>query len=179
MKLLDFGLAKVFEPTEILTGEGTRSGAILGTAAYMAPEQAQGKPVDRRADIWAVGAVLYEMLSGKPPFAGESSVELLAAVIRDEPNFDALPIRFRYLVGRCLRKDPHERWQSIGDLRIAIQEAAMAPEVKSARRQRLFVIGLAFALLAGVAVIGFRAWQHASPSRPPVAVPITSGVGWP
>ena len=122
VKVLDFGLAKAMEgeafeadvsnsPT--MSMAATRAGVILGTAAYMSPEQAKGKSVDRRTDIWAFGAVLYELLTGKPVFTGETASEVLAAVILKEPRFDALPghvpPRIRQLLERCLRKDPKVR----------------------------------------------------------------------
>ena len=129
VKLLDFGLAKELPAGDLsksptFTMKGTRTGVILGTAAYMPPEQAQGKPVDRRADIWAFGVVLYEMFTGKQLYTGENVAEILAAVIKDEPDLEGLPVQVRSIVERCLRKDPHQRWQSIGDVRIAIEEGA-------------------------------------------------------
>jgi eukaryotic-like serine/threonine-protein kinase len=136
VKVLDFGLAKALDveasvsssisnsPT--LTAAATQAGMILGTAAYMSPEQARGKAVDRRADIWAFGGVLFEMLTGRRAFEGESITDTLAAVIKSEPNWDMLPAempaRIRELVRRCLTKDPKQRLQAIGDARIAIEE---------------------------------------------------------
>jgi eukaryotic-like serine/threonine-protein kinase len=135
VKVLDFGLAKAIEgdasaasvensPT--LSAMATRAGFLLGTAAYMSPEQARGKNADRRSDIWAFGVVLYEMLSGKRLFSGETTSDTLAAVIRAEPEWGALPAnippRIRDLLQRCLKKDPRQRLQSIGDARIAIEE---------------------------------------------------------
>jgi tRNA A-37 threonylcarbamoyl transferase component Bud32 len=137
-KILDFGLAKAFSLQDSAVGlnqlnsptislAATQAGMVLGTAAYMSPEQARGKPVDRRADIWAFGCVLYEMLTGKRALEGETSSDVLAAVIRAEPDWNALPgnapARIRELVRRCLVKDSKQRLQSIGDARIAIEEA--------------------------------------------------------
>ena len=135
VKVLDFGLAKAGEepvhPSDpgdspTLPLSATRPGMILGTAAYLSPEQAQGKPADRRADIWAFGAVLYEMLTGKQAFKGESVSETLASVLKEEPNWDALPAAtpsaIRKLVRRCLTKDRKKRLQAIGEARIAIEE---------------------------------------------------------
>jgi Tol biopolymer transport system component len=135
VKLLDFGLAKALEG-EAAAGDisssptisrlATKAGIILGTAAYMSPEQAKGKSVDRRADIWAFGCLLYEMLTGKRAFGGEAVSETLAAVMRDEPNWSALPQavppRIRDLLKRCLYKDVKQRLQAIGDARITIEE---------------------------------------------------------
>jgi len=136
VKVLDFGLAKVLgsqdsaprdpanSPT--VSAMATKAGIILGTAAYMAPEQAKGKQVDRRADIWAFGCVLFEMLAGKKAFEGETISDLLAAVIKSEPDWTALPETtppaIRKLMRRCLVKDPKQRLRDIGDARIAIEE---------------------------------------------------------
>jgi eukaryotic-like serine/threonine-protein kinase len=104
----------------------TRAGVLLGTAAYMSPEQAKGKPVDRRADIWAFGCVLYEMLTGEMTFRGESVTDTLAAVIKEEPDWarlpSATPIQIRVLLRRCLQKDPKKRLRDIGDARISVDE---------------------------------------------------------
>src|SRR5207245_1530599 len=105
----------------------TQLGTIMGTAAYRAPEQARGKPVDRRADIWAFGVVLYEMLTGRELYGGgETMTDTLAAVVTREPDWTALPKdtppRIRRLLAKCLRKDLKSRLQAIGDARIAIDE---------------------------------------------------------
>ena len=136
VKVLDFGLAKVLSPeteekdalnSPTLTAAATRAGILLGTAAYMAPEQARGKRVDRRADIWAFGCVLYEMLSGQRTFAGETTSDSLAAIIRADPDWNALPAnvprRVRLLLQRCLEKDPNRRLQAMGDARIELEDA--------------------------------------------------------
>ena len=118
VKVLDFGLAKAFDPADgssaalanspTLTAQATAMGVLLGTAAYMAPEQAKGKPVDKRADIWAFGVVLYEMLTGRRAFDGNDVTDVLAAVIKDTPRLDALPAAsppsIRRLLRRCLEK---------------------------------------------------------------------------
>ncbi|HXO62085.1 MAG TPA: protein kinase [Candidatus Acidoferrales bacterium] len=134
VKVLDFGLAKALSddinPTDIsnsptLTAAATKAGLILGTAAYMAPEQARGKAVDRRADIWSFGAVAFEMLTGKMAFKGDTVSDTLAAVIRGEPEWTFLPAsvpnEIQQLIRRCLNKDPRQRLQSIGEARIAIE----------------------------------------------------------
>src|SRR6185295_10290609 len=131
VKILDFGLAKALDtPTPqgnpsispTLTLEGTRTGVILGTAAYMAPEQARGAVVDKRADIWAFGVVLYEMLTGKQAFAGETVSDTLAAVLRAEPEWDRIPTPMQRLVRRCLEKNPKQRLRDIGEARVAIED---------------------------------------------------------
>jgi hypothetical protein len=136
VKVLDFGLAKAVNPglsrTDVsqsptLTVASTCAGVILGTAAYMAPEQARGKAVDRRADVWAFGCVLFEMLTGRRAFEGEVISETIAAVLRGDPDWNALPSSMpraiRELLRRCLVKDPRERLQAIGGARIEIKEA--------------------------------------------------------
>src|SRR3990172_10708392 len=136
VKVLDFGLAKALsdEPTAedmsnspTLSMAATRQGVILGTAAYMAPEQAKGKKVDRRADVWAFGVVFYELLTGKQAFQGEDVTEILAAVVMKEPAFDVLPAKIppaiRNLLRRCLEKSLKRRLQHIGEARIAVEDA--------------------------------------------------------
>ncbi len=135
VKILDFGLAKAMGPDEAsrdisnsptLSAAMTQAGFILGTAAYMSPEQAKAKPVDRRCDIWAFGCVLFEILSGKKPFDGESVTDVLASVIKSEPDWNALPAdtppSIQHLIRRCLNKDPKQRLRDIGDARITIEE---------------------------------------------------------
>ena len=100
---------------------------ILGTAAYMSPEQARGKPVDKRADIWAFGVVLYEMLTGRRAFDGEDVSTMLAAVIQTEPRLGRLPSRMQRLIKRCLEKDPKQRLRDIGDAWKLLDEATPAP----------------------------------------------------
>ncbi|HUO16575.1 MAG TPA: serine/threonine-protein kinase [Verrucomicrobiae bacterium] len=140
VKVLDFGLAKdvaadksgvqdaLNSPTLTAASPAyTRAGVILGTAAYMSPEQARGKPVDKRADIWAFGCILFECLTGKMAFGGETVTDILASVINSEPDWRALPDeavpRVRDLLRRCLQKDPRLRLRDIGDARILISEA--------------------------------------------------------
>jgi serine/threonine-protein kinase len=135
IKVLDFGLAKAFDTestsgspsmSPTMTSAGTRAGMILGTAAYMSPEQARGKPVDRRADIWAFGCVLYEMLTGKQAFGGETISDSLASVLKSEPDWKAVPKEvpgpLNRLLRACLQKDPKRRLQAIGDARVVLEE---------------------------------------------------------
>src|SRR6266436_6576564 len=139
VKILDFGLAKALEGDAALSdigdsptfsGLATQSGIILGTAAYMSPEQAKGKPVDRRTDIWAFGCVLYEMLTGQMAFRGETNTDILAAVLKEEPDWSHLPAatppQVRSLLHRCLKKDMKQRLQAIGDARIVLEEVLTA-----------------------------------------------------
>ena len=141
VKVLDFGLAKAWEAdgsesdlsmSPTLTAHATAAGVILGTAAYMAPEQAAGQPADRRADVWAFGVVLWEMLTGRKLFDGETVSHVLASVLKDEIDLDALPAdtpaRIRELIDRCLRKKPGQRLQAIGDARVLLEEYVAAPE---------------------------------------------------
>jgi serine/threonine protein kinase len=113
VKVLDFGLAKIAEAPAVdpensptITVSPTQVGMIVGTAAYMSPEQARGKPVDRRADIWAFGVIVYELLTGKTLFHGETTTDILAAVVKQEPDFDQVPANFRRLLRSCLEKKP-------------------------------------------------------------------------
>src|SRR2546428_11294190 len=112
---------------------GSMPGVILGTAAYMTPEQAKGRNVDRRADVWAFGVVLYEMLTGRMPFSGETASETMAAVMMKEPDWTALPAnvpaRVRELLRRCLVKEPRNRMRDIGDARLALEEMQSGVEV--------------------------------------------------
>jgi Tol biopolymer transport system component len=133
IKLLDFGLAKVFAPapdTGPKTATVTAAGAPVGTPAYMSPEQSRGVAVDKRTDIWAFGCVLYEMLTGRPPFAGEYASDVVAESITREPDFGALPPRtppaLLRLLRRCLEKDPRRRLRDIGDARLELADATAA-----------------------------------------------------
>ena len=172
IKILDFGLAKAFDqPNEpVATSHsptltrGTALGAIMGTAAYMSPEQAKGQTVDKRCDIWAFGCVVYEMLTGKKIFEGESVSETIAAVIRAEPDWSALPSgtpsNIRELLERCLQKDEKVRLRDIGEARIAIDEKPRErTEIEETKRgYGLRVVPWVLALGLGVVtvVLGWR-----------------------
>jgi len=151
VELLDFGLAKALDPSAsgvisdlskspTLVSGGTAAGMILGTAAYMSPEQARGKPVDRRADIWALGCVLYEMLSGKKAFDGETVTDVLAAVVTRGPDWSALPqdtpSRLRSLIERCLEKDPRKRLRDAGEARIVLEDVIANPRADAIESTR-------------------------------------------
>jgi serine/threonine protein kinase/Tol biopolymer transport system component len=196
VKLLDFGLAKAFEaqPAEIdvsnsptLSAMATHAGVILGTAAYMSPEQAKGAAVDRRTDIFAFGSVLFEMLTGRRAFEGENVADILAAVLKVEPDWSRLPAdvppSVRRLLRRCLNKDRRRRPQAAGDVRIEIEEADAAPDVsgaghaapQSGRRERAaWIIAILAASAAVVlAMLAFRPPPEAPEMRVEVTTPPT------
>src|SRR5512136_2865950 len=134
VKVLDFGLAKVEETTAIsletsptLSVAQTAAGVILGTAAYMSPEQARGKPVDKRADIWAFGVVLYEMLTGRQLFTGDTVSDTLAAVLMKDPAWAEIPPGISPLLHRCLQKDPAKRCRDIGDVKLELEQILANP----------------------------------------------------
>jgi Tol biopolymer transport system component len=169
VKLLDFGLAKTAEMPTVdvsisptMTMSPTRAGMILGTAAYMAPEQARGKNVDRRADIWAFGVVLYEMLTGEKAFQGDTAAELLGAVIHKEPDLDRVPARLRRVVRLCLEKDPKQRLQSVADWRLLVDDA---PESKASPPRRGMSMAWAVASLMA-AIAGAALWMWLRPKAP-------------
>ena len=169
VKVLDFGLAKVFateEPGEASPSRPTsvapsREGVIAGTAAYMSPEQARGKAVNKRTDIWAFGCVVYEMLTARPAFPGETTSDTIAAILEHEPDWSVLPAPtpagIRRLLQRCLEKDPKRRVRDIGDARLEIEEALGSPgaspkrEVPQASRRVRWAATAAGLLVATVA----------------------------
>jgi serine/threonine-protein kinase len=175
VKVLDFGLAKAIsgdsragdpESSPTLTMRATISGVILGTAAYMSPEQAKGKPLDKRADIWAFGAVLAEMLTGKPLYSGETISETLAAVIMKEPDLQGLPVAtptsVRRLLRRCLEKDGQCRLRDIGEARIVIRDAlAGAPQEEPVTSMASLAIPWTVAALLAAALLttGIFLWR--------------------
>ena len=127
--MLDFGLAKIAREAppdgSTVTMGLTEAGAALGTPAYMAPEQAQGNEVDKRADVWAFGVLLYELLTGHRAFKGDSVQSTLAAVLTNEPPLDKLPVRVRRLLRACLKKDPRERLSHISEWRLLLDEVPL------------------------------------------------------
>ena len=190
VKILDFGLAKALEvevpasslsQSPTLTNAATQAGIILGTAAYMSPEQARGKPTDRRADIWAIGVVLFEMLSGKRAFQGEDVSQTLAAVIMTEPDWSLLPSEtprpILQLLQRCLDREPHDRLQSIGEFRIAVSRYLADPVDLSAQPvadavqapPRRMLWWLLAALFLGAVTAGVAVWGVMSPAPPRLA----------
>jgi serine/threonine-protein kinase len=163
-KVLDFGLARIDAPSASSAGDlaesptvtayagATVAGTILGTAAYMSPEQARGKPVDRRSDVWSFGCVLYECLTGRPAFAGETVSDLIARILEREPDWNALPAsvpaRAREVLRRCLRKDADARPRDIRDVRLELAEAAAGGAKSEAGRAQSVAV-LPFDNLSG------------------------------
>jgi serine/threonine protein kinase len=191
VKVLDFGLAKSFDhsppagkpsqsPT-VLSPSPTLAGVILGTAAYMSPEQARGKAVDTRTDVWSFGCVLFEMLTGRTPFEGETLTDIVAAIVKNEPDLRALPPRtpaaLRSVIGRCLRKDPADRLRDIADARFQLEDALDEPAsaavpARPAGNRREWTAWIAAALSLGAAL-----WLAARPatdvpSGGPISIPI-------
>jgi len=205
VKVLDFGLAKLAAPdvassspgraigltaSPTLSLQATFAGMILGTAAYMSPEQAKGKPVDRRADIWAFGVVLWEMLTGRRMYDGETAAETLARVIERDPDLNALPAStppaVRQLLERCLTKDPRSRLQAIGEARIVLGRAIAEPDaaarpaaadsVRGSRGRRALPWALSAVLVAALAaaVALWAPWKKA-PRLPDTRVSVEIG----
>ncbi len=167
VKVLDFGLAaqsREHEERETLTTSPTSSGMILGTAAYMSPEQARGETVDKQADIWAFGAVLYEILTGKQAFSGETASDTLASVLKNEPEWNRVPQRAQRLLRRCLEKDPTHRLHDIADAMALVDE--VAPAKSAPARSRLGMIALAVAALAVLVARTGLAVCHAGSAAP-------------
>src|SRR5882762_2160424 len=155
-----------------LTMGMTQAGMILGTAAYMAPEQARGKEnVDKRADIWAFGVVLYELVSGKRLFEGEDVGEILAKVIRDEPDLSDVPAQLTPLLKRCLEKDPKKRLRDIGDMELLLADVGQAHGLSATGHgpipQRWPWIAAA-ALAIGLIGVSWIAWRATRPIAQPL-----------
>src|SRR5262245_53019960 len=187
VKVLDFGLAKAYEREQTdasisnsptISMAATNAGLILGTAAYMSPEQARGNALDRRTDIWALGCVLYEMLTGKPAFGGDDITEILASVVKSEPVWSRLPAStpgsIRRLLRRCLEKDRKRRLDSAAHARLEIEDGLAAPAGDvlptnstpraSSSRVAWMVAAAAMLLAAGLGLTHFR---EVSPPVPP------------
>ena len=174
VKVLDFGLAKLApasagasENSPTLTLGMTQAGMILGTAAYMSPEQARAKEsVDKRADIWAFGVVLYELLTGQRLFTGEDVGEILAKVIRDEPDLSAVPAQVRPLLKRCLEKDPKKRLRDIGDMELLVGQVYDVydlPPSEPRPKGAVYAWALAAALLLALAALSFLHFRETPP----------------
>ncbi|MCI0402501.1 MAG: serine/threonine-protein kinase [Acidobacteria bacterium] len=200
VKLLDFGLAKAMEDepassdlatSPTLTAAATRAGIILGTAAYMSPEQAKGKRVDRRADIWAFGVVLFEMLAGKPMFSGETASEVMAAVILKETDWQRLPAStpapILALLRRCLDRDPRRRLRDIGEARLILEDylanptAAAAPASLPAQAaplplwKRALPWAAAGVFAVALALVLWQPWKP--PTQPPALARLSIELG--
>jgi Tol biopolymer transport system component len=193
VKVLDFGLAKAFagEQSDLnlsnsptISNAATQQGVILGTAAYMSPEQARGKSVDKKTDIWAFGCVLYEMLTGNPAFSGTDVTEILAAVIRAEPEWSNLPANLQWrmpeVLERCLKKETRDRYHDIADVRADIQKALtdngrhMIQGVETAgSRKRLGTMLPWFAVLFLTAIVAVVATWILKPAPPDKPQPVT------
>jgi serine/threonine-protein kinase len=176
VKVLDFGLAKALQPPEQTQESGSDSpeltspamialGVMVGTPAYMSPEQARGRMVDRRADIWAFGAVLYEILAGRRAFNGEDTPETLASVLQQEVNWSAIPastpLALRRLIERCLERDPRQRLRDIGEARILLSDPSSRAHVfssdaapKSSWKRQIALWLLATAAISGTVGAG-------------------------
>jgi eukaryotic-like serine/threonine-protein kinase len=198
VKVLDFGLAKALDvapsgsgphPSTMTSPAMTQAGVILGTAAYMSPEQAKGRPVDKRADIWAFGCVVFEMLAGRRPFGGEDFADTLSAIMRDSPSWEALskdtPARLRDLLARCLEKDPRKRLRDVGEARVVLESDLGAvphpPEVTrpaSPSATRAWLRGAAWliggALLGAGAMFALRPNVDEAPLALRATIPLPS-----
>ena len=199
VKVLDFGLAKALDPSPVgdpslsptLTAAATQMGVIMGTAAYMSPEQASGSPVDKRADIWSFGVVLYEMLTGQRIFTGETVSHVLASVLRADPDWTTLPTEtpaaIHTLLRRCLAKDRRGRIPDIGIARIEIDDAITAPatEVTAAVsvpplqlwQRPAIVAAMVFvaAVISGLTVWGLSSPTPSSPQPLRFSIPLAEG----
>jgi Tol biopolymer transport system component len=195
VKVLDFGLAKTIGdsaasglPSSSPDGsiDSTQAGVILGTVSYMSPEQARGKPVDRRADIWSFGCVLYESLTGNRAFAGDNVTDVLTSVVHKEPDWTGLPAkippRVRALLVHCLEKDPHRRLHDIGDVRLEIEEILAQPTAEApvwatpglvTRRRALAWLATGVLLTALAASFGTWIALRQRPNAPPAAFRFT------
>jgi eukaryotic-like serine/threonine-protein kinase len=183
VKVLDFGLAKLLEPSDRAaaarthTSPLTEAGLVVGTAAYMSPEQAEGRQVDARSDIFSFGALLYEMLTGRRPFAGDSTLSVLAKILNDDPAppstlAPAVPLDVERAVLRCLRKDPARRFQTMADLKVALEDLAadsvttqpaVTPAPRGSRSWRWAWMAV-MPLVGAAALVG---WQWIGTSRRP------------
>jgi eukaryotic-like serine/threonine-protein kinase len=183
VKVLDFGLAQITaaaspsdhhdpENSPTVSMALSQPGTILGTAAYMSPEQARGLKVDKRTDIWAYGVILFEMLTGKPLFAGETITDIIAAVVKNEPDFTALPLRFRELVRACLEKDPKQRLRDAGDAKRFLSRdregtggANITASAPSQSRLGFAAWGVAALFLITSAALAFVHFREARPEQ--------------
>jgi serine/threonine protein kinase len=187
IKILDFGLAKLLEPAEssdgtILTAQPqTEEGSVMGTPAYMSPEQAEGRKLDGRSDIFSFGSVLYEMVTGRKPFTGDSRLAMLTKILSEDPTLPSqlgtsIPPELEKIIMRCLRKDPARRYQTMADLKVVLEdveeESGSGNKVQQLPLRRRWVAVL---LVAGfVAWWAWRAWRAPESTEPLRAVPLTT-----
>jgi len=203
VKVLDFGLAKLvervdnsdLEMTESIRNEkgfATEEGTIVGTISYMSPEQAEGRKVDVRSDVFSFGALLYEMVTGRKAFQGDSKLSTLSAILREDPKpasqvVEGLPHELERIIGRCLRKSPERRFQTAADLKVALEELKEesdsgtlggTPVLAQPRRWRLAGIAALLVLIGlGAAVLWFGR-RTTKPQEPLSAVPLTANPGF-
>ena len=182
VKVLDFGLAKAAIEADVPAASNTltmapdSTGLVLGTPAYMSPEQARGKPVDRRADVWAFGAVFYEMLTGRPAFTGETIADVLAAVVTREPDLTPVPEQFRPLIRRCLEKDPAKRLRDLGDMDLLLATPGPGTNTPSGRGRRGTLLAMT-ALGATIGALALFMWTRTAPPPAPAVSRFTIPMG--
>jgi serine/threonine protein kinase len=188
VKILDFGLAKALSSTSdrapadsdspTISMGMTQAGVILGTAAYMAPEQIKGKEADRRADIWAFGIVLYELLTGERPFQGSDSTEIMARAVTSEPVLDKAPAKVRRLLNECLKKDPEDRLRWIGDVARFLDDPTASIPAPPARPGARLGLALA-ALFALTTAVFLWLWLRPTPRPPAPVIRIATSLPFP
>ena len=171
-KIVDFGVAKLKEPSieaSAPTDIKTASGSLVGTASYMSPEQVSAQDVDYRSDIFSFGAVLFEVLTGSRPFAGETSIEVMHAIRHDEPKLDGLPLLLRRIVRRCLAKEPESRYQSMKDVALDLREAAEPQQESVAGSRAPLWVAIVLVIIGVIVAILWPALRR--PARVPAAHP--------
>ena len=189
IKVLDFGLAKAVDPPQassphalansptITSPAMTMHGVILGTAGYMAPEQAKGRPIDKRADIWAFGCIVYEMVTGQRAFAGEDVSETIASVLKTEPDLAAVPADVKPLLVACLQKDPRRRLRDIGDVGVLLQPSSASSSPNTARATSPIAWSIATVAAAAAIALGVMQFGAAPAPAPPIALDISAPAG--
>jgi eukaryotic-like serine/threonine-protein kinase len=192
IKILDFGLAKLLEPADVSPDISTftarpltEEGAVLGTAAYMSPEQAEGRKLDGRSDIFSFGSVLYEMVTGRRPFIGDSRLSILSKIVNEDPKSPSelatsIPPELEKIISRCLRKDPARRYQTMADLKVALEDVSQEsgsrkPAQAPSRRRWAWAALLPALLIAGL--FTWRNWRAPQPAEPLRAVALTTFPG--
>jgi serine/threonine protein kinase len=189
VKILDFGLAKLIEPADyslegstFLERPLTEEGAVVGTPAYMSPEQADGRKVDGRSDIFSLGTIVYEMVTGRRPFTGDSLLSVLSKILKEDPTppgqlAAAIPQELEKTILRCLRKDPARRYQTMADLKVALQdlaESGSGKQVQGGPLWRRWAWAALLPVLLVASFLGWRAWRAPESTEPLRAVPLTT-----